>query len=143
MGNQTSAKPDTPQQNSQTHVNPDTHKQVNENNECEEQVFIEKDNNENEAEASHNKKQVLLDSKERMKIKEERTGRFPRAAHLKNYTEHSSNELVDRISRKRHEDLEDLNAHVNALELAHNQAKPDTPKQNNYLENERNGSEPK
>ena len=29
------AKPDTPQQNNQTHVNQDTHKQVNENNECE------------------------------------------------------------------------------------------------------------
>merc|ERR1712157_449985 len=41
--------------------------------------------------------------------------------------------------------LEKLNAYVNALELAHNQtsAKPDTPKQNNDLEDEKNGSEPK
>merc|ERR1712157_641352 len=64
--NQTSAKPDTPQQNSQTRVNPDTHKQVNENNECEEQACIGKDNNENEAAESHSKKQVLLDSQERV-----------------------------------------------------------------------------
>merc|ERR1712157_197812 len=121
--NQTSAKPDTLQQNSQTHVNPDTHKQVNENNECEEQACIEKDNDENEAEESHSKKQVPFDRKERIKMKEERTRRFPRAAHWKNYTEHSSNELVD---SSRHEDLEDLNACVNVLELIHNQssAKP-------------------
>merc|ERR1712157_283473 len=121
--NQTSAKPDTPQQNSQIHVYPDTHKQVNENNECEEQACIEKDNDENEAEESHSKKQVPFDRKERIKMKEERTRRFPRAAHWKNYTEHSSNELVD---SSRHEDLEDLNACVNVLELIHNQssAKP-------------------
>merc|ERR1712157_502319 len=39
--------------------------------------------------------------------------------------------------------LEKLNAYVNALELAHNQSKPNTPKQSNDLENEKNGSEPK
>merc|ERR1712157_134727 len=39
--------------------------------------------------------------------------------------------------------LEDLNAHVNALELAHNQTKPDTPQQNNDLEDERYRNEPK
>merc|ERR1712157_589302 len=39
--------------------------------------------------------------------------------------------------------LEKLNAYVNALELAHNQSKPDTPKQNNDLEDEKNGTEPK
>merc|ERR1712157_217598 len=100
------------------------------------------DNNENEAEVSLSKKQVLLNSKERIKMKEERIRRFPRAAHYwKNYSKYSSDELEDRISRKRHEDLKDLNVHVNVLELAHNQAKPDTPQQNNDLEDEENGSE--
>merc|ERR1712157_144739 len=64
--NQTSAEPDTPQQISQTHVNLDTHKQLNENNECEKKECIEKDNNENEAEESHSEKQVRLNRKVRI-----------------------------------------------------------------------------
>merc|ERR1712154_562730 len=40
------------------------------------------------------------------------------------------------ILQTENKNLEKLNAHVNALELAHNQAKSDTPKQNNDLEEE-------
>merc|ERR1712176_623652 len=44
----------------QSSAEPDTHKQVNENDECEKKACIEKDNNENEAEESHSNKQVPL-----------------------------------------------------------------------------------